>query len=156
MNEFLRACILDSDVCLRVCYFDNRHIECIEPERGLSMDELKLNGVGAFSWLNTRPLADCLRPKQVECFSIRQNLWVSRPHWHFRALGVLLARIYNGSLNIGDSTKLLLNAYRLEITPAETPFQTAMPTILFIIGSTSWVFRVIAVLLILRRRRQEE
>jgi len=70
--------------------------------------------------------------------------------------GVLLTRTYNGSLNIGDSTKLLLNAYQLEITPAETPFQTAMPTILFIIGSTSWVFVVIAVLLILRRRRREE
>jgi len=39
-------------------------------------NELKLNSVGAFSWLNTRPLADCMRPKQIECFCIQQNLWV--------------------------------------------------------------------------------
>jgi len=70
--------------------------------------------------------------------------------------GVFLTRTYNGSLNMGDSTKLLLNAYQLDIKSGETPFQTAIPIMLFIIGSTSWIFLVIAILFILRKRRRQE
>jgi len=70
--------------------------------------------------------------------------------------GVFLTRTYNGSLNMGDSTKLLLNAYQLDIKSGETPFQTATPIMLFIIGSTSWIFLVIAILFILRKRRRQE
>jgi hypothetical protein len=70
--------------------------------------------------------------------------------------GVLLSRTYNGSLNIGDSTKLLLTVHQLDITSSETPFQSAIPTLLFVIGSTSWIFLVIAILFILRKRRRQE
>jgi hypothetical protein len=63
------------------------------------LSKLVIDRAGAHSWVNDRPAQDCMRPKQVECFSIQQNLWIfdSRGNFVLWAQNAIeLARVKNG------------------------------------------------------------
>jgi hypothetical protein len=82
--------------------------------------KITIQHADAYSSFGERPIEDCMRPKQVECFSIQQNYWISDSEGNF----VLWAQ------NAVELAKLDSNAYFATYTfQIWTPTEVMVPAL---------------------------